>query len=171
MPPASVGPPAWLETLSRHLNQAMAWFGGLILAGLMFFVVFDVAMRALGWPVAGSFEIIGWLSASAMSLALGYVQICRGHVAVTLLTDHVGERTRNLLELVIGVLALTMFVVVAWFVGRYGQTLQESGSLSETLRIVVYPWVYVVAIGFAGLALALLVDVVQSLHRIAAGAR
>lgn len=171
MPPASVGPPAWLEAFSRHLNQAMAWFGGLVLAALMFFVVFDVVMRALGWPVAGSFEIIGWLSASAMSLALGYVQIYRGHVAVTLLADNVGERTRNFLELANGILALALFAAVAWFVGRYGQTLQESGSLSETLRVVVYPWVYVVAVGFAGLALALFVDVVQSLHRVVAGAR
>jgi hypothetical protein len=70
-----------------------------------------------------------------------------------------------------GVLALAMFVAVAWFVGRHGLTLQESGSLSETLRVVVYPWVYVVAVGFAGLALALFVDVVQSLHRVVAGAR
>ena len=32
-----------------------------------------------------------------------------------------------------------LFGTAAWYVARYGQVLEETGSLSETLRAVVYP--------------------------------
>ena len=51
----------------------------------MAFTALDVVMRALGRPIAGSVEIIGWLAAASMALVLGDVQVNRGHVAVTLL--------------------------------------------------------------------------------------
>lgn len=160
-----------LDAASRRLNQAMAWFGGIGLVAMMLFTVGDVVLRSIGRPVAGSFEIIGWLSAAAMALSLGYVQLYKGHVAVTLVSDHVRGRTGALLEFVTGVASLAMFVAVSWYVGRYAVTLHETGSLSETLKVVVYPWVYLVGIGFAGLSVALLVDVLRSLARLLAPAR
>ena len=51
---------------------------------------------------------------------------------------------------------------------RYGITLHSTGSLSETLKVVVYPWVYLVAVGFAGLTLVLLLDLVRSVQRLRA---
>ena len=127
--------------------------------------VADVVKRALGRPIAGSFEVIGWLSAVALALALGYTQAHRGHVAMTLLTDALPDRGKSALDVLNSAAGLVLFSIVAWVVLRYGQTLQESGSLSETLKALVYPWVYVVAVGFVALALSLLVDTLLALAR------
>jgi TRAP-type C4-dicarboxylate transport system permease small subunit len=121
--------------------------------------------------VAGSYEIIGWLSAAAMALALGYTQRHRGHVAIDLLTTRLPGRARAAVELLMSLLALLLFAAVAWYLARYGRVLHETGSLSETLKAVVYPWVYVVAAGAAGLALALLVDFLRSVARLRAAQR
>lgn len=155
-----------LDVVCGTVNRAMAWFAGLALVAMMFFIVGDVVLRTMGRPVAGSFEIIGWLSASAMALSLGYVQMHRGHVAMTLITARQQGRVLAALEVVTHAVSLLLFAVVVWYVGRYGLTLYETGSLSETLRVVVYPWVVLVGVGFAGLTLALFLDVVRAIVRL-----
>lgn len=150
-----------LERLGAIFNRALAWMAGIALVAMMLFAVYDMVVRAFGRPVAGSYEVIGWLSACALALALGYTQLHRGHVSIALLNEHLGARAQAAIELLMSLLSLSLFIAVAWYVARYARTLQATGSLSETLQVVVYPWVYVVAVGSAGLALALLIDVLR----------
>ena len=162
---------SWLERFDAFVNRGLAWGAGLALIAMMVFTVADMVLRALGRPVAGSYEIIGWLSAAAMALALGYTQQHRGHVAIDLLTTRLQGRARAAVELLTSLLALLLFAALAWYLARYGRVLHETGSLSETLKAIVYPWVYVVAAGAAGLALALLVDFLRSVARLRAAQR
>jgi len=160
-----------LERLSALLNRALAVIAGVLLVGMMLFTVADMVLRALGRPVAGSYEVIGWLSAAAMALALGYTQMHRGHVSIDLVAVRLGGRLRAGVALATHVIGLLLFAAVAAYVARYGQVLQASGSLSETLKAAVHPWVYVVALGAGGLALALLVEVVRSVRGLAGAGR
>lgn len=154
-----------LDALAAFGNRALAAVAGLALIAMMLFTVADMVLRGLGHPVAGSYEVIGWLSAVAMALALGYAQLHRGHVAIDLLVEWLPPRARAVVEAITTLASLLLFIAVAWYVGGYGRVLHESGSLSETLKAIVYPWVYVVAVGCAGLALALLADFVRALAR------
>jgi len=156
-----------LHRASALLNRALAAVAGVALVAVTFFTVADVVMRFFGRPIAGSFEVIGWLSAVSLALAVGYTQGHRGHVAVTLVTDLLRGRSAAFLDALNSLAALVLFGLVAWVLVRYGQTLQESGSLSETLKVLVYPWVYVVAAGFVSLALTLLLDALVALARVA----
>lgn len=164
------GAAARLELASLWINRALAAAAAVALAGMMLFTAFDVVMRTLDMPVAGSVEVIGWLSAVAMALALGDVQVHHGHVAVTLVSERLSGRKAALLETLNSLVALLLFGMAAFVILRYGVTLHRTGSLSETLKVVVYPWVYVVAIGFAGLTLALAVDLARALQRLRSGA-
>lgn len=155
-----------LDAFNVFVNRALAAVAGLALIAMMLFTVADMVLRGIGRPVAGSYEVIGWLSATAMALALGYAQLHKGHVAIDLVVERLGPRTRAVIEALTGLASLLLFVAVAWYVGSYGAVLHESGSLSETLKAIVYPWVYLVAIGAAGLALALLVDFLRALARV-----
>ena len=155
---------AMLERLCAHLNQALAWVAGATLAALMLFVVCEVALRAAGWPMVGAVEAISWMSAVAVALALGHVQLQRGHVAMTLIADRLSATARLLLDAVNAVVALCLFALVSFYLFRYGLQLRAAGSLSETMKVAVYPWLFVVAVGFVGLVLALLLDVVRAVH-------
>ncbi len=160
----------WLEKTSALLNRGLGWIAGLLLVAMMLLTVLDMVLRSLGRPVAGSYEVIGWLSAAAMALALGYTQLHRGHVSIDLLVARLRGRLRGSVEVVTSLCALLLFGAAAAYVARYGTVLRDSGSLSETLKAIVYPWVYVVATGAAGLTLALLVDFLRSVHRLVHGA-
>ena len=83
----------WLEKISALLNRGLGWAAGLTLVATMLFAVLDVVLRSFGQPVAGSYEVIGWLSAAAMALALGYAQMHRSHV-LAFVTD-IGGRTSH----------------------------------------------------------------------------
>ena len=83
--PETLVPVSGFERASLRVNSALAGAAGIALAALMAFTALDVVMRALGRPIAGSVEIIGWLAAASMALVLGDVQVNRCHVAVTLL--------------------------------------------------------------------------------------
>lgn len=160
-----------LDRASRVLNEALAWAAAALLGTMMLFSVADMVMRGFGVTVAGSYEVIGWLSAAAMALALGTVQRHKGHVAMELVVVKLGRRSRALTESLMALISLALFAVVAFYVARYGRVLHETGSLSETLRVVVYPWVYVVGLGCAGLTLALLVDFLRSVAALRATLR
>lgn len=166
-PPAESGPepggPLYLlDRLSFFVNEGLAWAAGITLAAMMLFSVADMALRGMGYTVAGSYEVIGWLSAAAMAMALGTVQRHRGHVAMDLVVARFGRRSRAFVEVLMNLMSLLLFATVAWYVARYGRVLHGTGSLSETLRVIVYPWVYLVAAGCVGLTLALLVDFLRS---------
>jgi hypothetical protein len=53
-------------------------------------------------------------------------------------------------------------MIVTWNVFGHAGVLRETGSLSETMKVIVYPWVYLVSLGCAGLTLALLMDFLKS---------
>jgi len=154
-----------MKTLVALVNRALAAIAGLALIAMMLLTVADMVLRAFGHPIAGSYEIIGWLSAVAMALALGYTQLHKGHVAIDLVVERLRPRTRAVVQALVTLASLLLFVAVAWYVASYGVVLHRSGSLSETLKAIVYPWVYAVAIGCGGLALALLADFVRALAR------
>lgn len=159
----------FLERLNASVNRVLAWIAGLALIAMMMFTVADMVLRGFGHPVAGSYEVIGWLSAASMALALGYTQLHRGHVAIDLVVERLPGRGRASVDVATSLMSLLLFTAVAWYVARYGVVLHETGSLSETLKAIVYPWVYVVAIGCAGLALALLVDFLRAVGRLVSG--
>lgn len=152
-----------LDRASAWLNEGLARGAALMLGAMMLFSVVDMVARGFGLTIAGSYEVIGWMSAAAMALALGTVQRHKGHVAMELFVVRLGQRKRALVEALMALLSLALFAVTAYYVLRYGRTLHETGSMSETLRVIVYPWVYVVGLGCFGLALALLVDLLKSL--------
>lgn len=157
-----------LERLTNFINRWLAWAAGLVLAAMMLFSVSDMVLRGFGQTIPGSYELIGWLSASAIALALGSVQEHRGHVAIELLVTRLGKRMRIVVEMATSLLSFLLFSAVAWYVTRYALVLHQTGSLSETLRVVVYPWVYIVAGGCTGLALALLIDFLRAVGRLLA---
>ncbi len=161
----------FLDRASALLNEGLAWAAAAMLGAMMLFSVADMVMRGFGVTVAGSYEVIGWLSAVAMALALGTVQRHKGHVAMELVVVKMGRRSRALTEALMALISLALFAVVAFYVARYGRVLHETGSLSETLRVIVYPWVYVVGLGCAGLTLALLVDFLRSVAALMAALR
>jgi hypothetical protein len=54
---------------------------------------------------------------------------------------------------------------VAWQVSLWGMRIAASGEVSETLKVIYYPFVFCVAAGFGLLALTCLLDIPRALGK------
>lgn len=158
-----------LERISSILNRGMGILAGISLMAMMLLTVAEMISRLFGKPMPGAVEAIGWLAAATTAFALGYTQIHQGHVAIDILTNRLSPRLREGLSVLVYFASTALFALVSWQVLRYAGVLKNSGSLSETMKVIVYPWVYLVSLGCVGLTLALFVDLLKTAQRLAAG--
>lgn len=158
-----------LDRLNSILNRGLAMVAGFSLVAMVMVTVGEMVLRMFGRPMAGTVETIGWLAAVTTAFALGYTQVHQGHVSIDLLTTRLGSRSQVVVSMLVNLISAALFVIVTWNVFRYAGLLRETGSLSETMKVIVYPWVYLVSLGCAGLTLALLVDFLKSCRQIFSG--
>ena len=57
------------------------------------------------------------------------------------------------------------FGIVAWQVSLWGMRIAASGEVSETLKVIYYPFVFCVAVGFGLLALTCLMELLRELRK------
>ena len=160
-----------LDRFNSILNRGLAYVAGISLVTMVLVTVGEMVFRMFGKPMAGTVETIGWLSALTTAFALGYTQIHQGHVSIDLFTKRLGSLWQAMVSMLVYLVATLLFVLVTWNVFRHAGVLRETGSLSETMKVIVYPWVYLVSLGCAGLTLALIVDFLKSCIRIFKGDR
>lgn len=154
-----------LDRVTRFLNRVLVWIAGGFLASIILLTCANVFLRLVWAPVRGTFELIGYLGAVAMAFALGSTQIGRGHIAVDVLVLRFSVRTRKILNGINCFICMVFFAIVTWQISKYATTLWETGEITETLRIIYYPFTYGVALGCAALSLVFLTDFLKSVFQ------
>lgn len=152
-----------MQRLLRLLHLGFALIAGVALVAMLFVTVADIVLRGVGTPLAGAYEVIGWFAAISVAGALGYTQAHKGHVAIDLLIVRLPERVRRAIDALMLLAAAALFAVAAWHLALYAYDLHLTGSMSQTLRAPVYPWVYLTAAGVGVLALVLVHDFLEAL--------
>jgi TRAP-type C4-dicarboxylate transport system permease small subunit len=151
-----------LEQMSHFLNQFLIWIAGCVLAAMIFLTCTNIFLRIIWKPVIGTFELMGYFGAIVTAFALGYTQVKRGHIAVDIVVLGFSKNIQKILNAVNYLICLIFFAVVAWQVAKYATTLMKTGEITETLRIIYYPFTYGVALGCVILSLVFLVDFLKS---------
>lgn len=136
--------------------------GGVSLLALTLLATLNVALRIFQVPVSGTYEIVSFLGAIVTAGALGYTQKRKDHIVVDILSEKFPAPVKRALDRVSYLLILVFFSIVSWQTFVYGKRLMRTGELSETLKIAYYPFVFLVSIGFAVLALTILLDLIES---------
>jgi TRAP-type C4-dicarboxylate transport system permease small subunit len=152
-----------LEKISEFLNHFLIWVAGCFLGAMIVMTCANIILRIIWVPINGTYELMGYFGAVATAFAIGYTQIKRGHIAVDIMVTRFSGKTRRVLDGVNNFLCMAFFVVVAYKVAGYGTTLWRTGEVTETLRIIYYPFVYCVAIGCLTLSLVFGVDFLRDL--------
>jgi TRAP-type C4-dicarboxylate transport system permease small subunit len=117
----------------------------------------------IAWiPIKGTFELMGFFGAIVTAFALGHTQLSKGHIAVDILVDRFSNKTRKITGIINCALCCVFFVIAAWQIAIKATTLWRTGEVTETLRIIFYPFTYAVAVGCAVLALVLLVELFKT---------
>ena len=161
----------WVERVISPPNKWLHWVAMVVLLLLMFLTVGDVVGRYMvgfipGFgPIPGSFELTEFMLAITVLTAIGYTQVKGEHISIDMFISRFSPRVRAIIDSITNFLSLTMFALVTWQTIKYAQLLYESHDVSGVLRLPVYPFLIVAAIGSFMFCLAMLSSFFQSLKK------
>ena len=151
-----------LERFSGLLRRYLMIAGGVSLLALTLLATMNVALRIFRVPLSGTYEIVSFLGAIVTAGALGYTQKRKDHIVVDILSERFPAPVKRVLDRVSYALTLAFFSIVSWQTFVYGKRMMRTGEVSETLKIAYHPFVFFVSLGFAVLALTILLDLVET---------
>jgi TRAP-type C4-dicarboxylate transport system permease small subunit len=117
-------------------------------------------------PIPGTYEIVSFLGAVAVSFAMAYTLAEKGHVAVTLIVQLFPKRLQGIVETTISVFGIILFALIAWQSILYGIDCQRAGEVSLTLQLPFYPIIYGVALGAGVICLVLFIDLLDAIAKL-----
>ncbi|MFO8112541.1 MAG: TRAP transporter small permease [Desulfosalsimonadaceae bacterium] len=139
-----------LLRINQYISKAAAginWISAAAVFLMMVVTTGDVALRFFRISIPGAYETIGFLSALAIAFALPYTAVEKGHIAVDFLVQRFSRPARIVVNIINSVFSIFLFSIIAWKSFQYGATLKATGSVSATLEMPIYPFVYGVAAG------------------------
>ncbi|MBW2340338.1 MAG: TRAP transporter small permease [Deltaproteobacteria bacterium] len=125
---------------------------------MMFLTCADVVLRYFGYPIKGTFDVVGLLGAAVIALPIAYTQILRGHITIEFISSRYPRRVGRVVDSVNCLLNIVIYSLLVWQCSLYGNKLHNLGRVSETLQIPIYPFAYILAFGCAMMCLVLLVE-------------
>ena len=152
-----------LDKISRILNGILIWIAGIFLLAMILLTCSNIFLRLVWTPVKGTFELMGFFGAIVTAFALGYTQIKRGHIGIDILVSQFSTKTQRILNSINYFICMVFFGIAGWQVAKWATILWKTGEVTETLRIIFYPFTYGVALGCLILTLVLFVDLLKVL--------
>lgn len=154
-----------MNRFSLFVSRLLLVLAGTALLAMMLLVVTNIAMRQFASSFGGTTEVVGWLTAVVVSFSLAYAQATKAHIELDMLVARMPQGLQRLVQTLVALASLLFFAMVAFKLWEYGILAMQRGTVSQSLRLVVYPIIYMVAFGFTAFCLVLLVDVLECLTR------
>jgi TRAP-type C4-dicarboxylate transport system permease small subunit len=154
-----------IEKLVVSLSKLAHVVSMVILFLMMLLTFSDVMGRYFVVPIMGTYELTELGLALMVFFSLGMTQIHKEHTAIGLLVDRFSLRTQALIDTVIYLISLILILVTTWQLLQYAGILKAGNYETGDLRLPVYIFVMVGAVGLLIYSLTLLVGLFKSLHR------
>jgi len=156
-----------LETISKRLSQGLIIVGATMLALMMFLTAADVCLRYFfNRPLAGAFELVGYMMAIFVPFSIAYCYQQRGHIVVDLFMDRFRKKTRVMLDIMTLCITMVFTFLIAWQNLLYFFEVKATGLTSAVLLIPEYPFILPAALAFGVSTLILLVRLIESLSEV-----
>ncbi len=144
--------------ISRVLDQVAGFFLVLTMVLIVVNILLRVILKA---PVFGAYEYVGLLTAVVIGLSLAFCGVQNAHIDISLVVDWLPVRLRGIVCALVNTVSMCFLGVSAWYVGAYARSMMESGLVSSTTQVPVYPFVYLIALGMLFYCLVLLVRSIE----------
>lgn len=148
----------FIIALNRRLNTMAMQVAGFFLAAMILLSCGNIFLRIVWMPIKGTYELLGFFSAVVAGMALGYTQLFKAHTAVDILVNRFPAGPRKIVDAINTIVCSLFFAAGGWQVCKWANNLRVSGELTETLRIIYYPFTFVLGIGCFLLAFAAFVQ-------------
>ncbi len=127
----------------QRTSKYLAVVSGVALTFMMLLTAADVAMRAGGRPIMGTYEIAGLLLALVIGLSIPRVSLNQKHIYMDFV-DNLSNRNRALISIFSRILCILLFVLIGYGLFSVGNEFRTSGEVSPTVRLPIFPMAYAV---------------------------
>lgn len=156
-----------LSDLVKGASSILDKLAAICMFAVMLLIVANIILRTvLSRPILGTYELVGFLTALGVALALAHCAFQDGHIAVGYVMDHLPYKIQSIVDVIVHVVSLIFFAAVVWSLGNFGQAMKVKGLVSPSAEIPVYPFIYLIALGLLGLCLVLLFKFLVSVKEV-----
>jgi len=152
----------FLDGIDYILRKLLVSIAGAVILTMLALTVANITMRRLGTPIKGTYELTGLFGAVICACALGYTQKRKENIAVDIIVRHLPKSLRLVAAILNDTACSGFSVLAAWQITKIGLRHLHSGEVTETLRIVAYPFIFITAAGFAALAFVFIIDLLKN---------
>lgn len=146
----------------ERILRLLAYAGGLVLAGLMLLVIYEITMRYFfGRPFRGGYELTELAMSLIVAFGLPYTAVVRGHVSVDLFSRWLDHPSIRWLTGLVYLSCAVLLAFVAWQATKYAMGSLRWGDLTNMMRVPKFPFQLAVAISMALFALVMLLQSVR----------
>lgn len=118
----------------EKLNKRIGRLSCNLIFVFMFLMVYEVIARYFfESPTIWVHEICGYVFAAYIALTGGWVLLEKGHVAVDIIYQYFPEKTKQVADILVSVVALFMFIVLFWQGYKFAWHAFSTGQHSHTL--------------------------------------
>lgn len=168
---ASMSWPAVFEaggfrTFVVGISRVLDRIAGFAIVISMLLVVANIFTRLVfNKPILGTMEYVSFLAVVAIAFSLAMCAVRNGHIAVDLVMDRLPSNLRGFIDGLVLLVTVIFLGVCSWGLFQYGASSAASGLVSPTTQTPVYPFIYLVAVGFAVFALVQLMKLMDCLGK------
>jgi len=142
-----------IERLITILGDA----GVIVMVLLMALVVFDVFSRKFFlFPVKGAVELCMFMMAILTALGLAFSTLRGGNINVEIISNFLSQRGNFLLDRINYLVTIAYLIIVVVQLISYGMFAAFLGTASDRLSIPLAPFIYITALGFFMMILAVI---------------
>lgn len=153
----------WVNPLSKIMSK-ISWA---VLFLMMLLTITDVVLRkTLSQSILGTVEITEFMLVIVIFFALANTEIINGHVKVDLVMSRFSGRVQGFVDMITQFVCFILSVLITWSTLIYSEEMRASAEVTQDLWIPIYPFIYVVALGSAVLALTLLIKFFLALRKV-----
>ncbi len=154
-----------MDKFLKKLNSLQVLAGGCLLVLMMSLTCANILLRQFGFPVRGTFEIMGFLGAVIFALSLGYSHEKKEHLYVSIFFDRFPDVIKKTAQIINSFVCIGFFSLLSWQLFKKAVVLKNVHEVSETLRISYYPFILVFSFGVAVLVLLFIYELFIKFRR------
>jgi TRAP-type C4-dicarboxylate transport system permease small subunit len=143
----------------------MTWIGACVITAMMILTCADVVLRYFGYPIRGAYDITRVLGSVIFALPIAYSYIKGYQVAVDSIFRRTPRSVRLIVDSLICLFSMTITALIAWRAIYLGHDLYIKERVTDTIPIPLWPFVYIMVLGFLVYCLVILAQHIKSFRR------
>ncbi len=155
----------WLKKAASSMESGLAplisvigKIGTSVIALMMLLTVADVVGRRIfNEPVSGAYELSQFMLVIVVFFAIVHCEFTRGHIAIDLVTSRFRQRTQDIIASIMYIFFLVTFALLTRQLIVHAFNVWHNNLVTGTLRLPIFPLVFVAAFGSALLSLVVLI--------------